>query len=224
MAPAQAASWHFVQTGKIDFTKVLPPPPAPGSLAAEADLLAVLQAQDLRTYADESWARRVAVGDLFDFSDILGSWFSRANLPVTAALLEDVDGDLGPGVDASKNAFARPRPFVADARVHPCVERPEVGGRFQYSYPSGHTMQFFVEAAVLAEIFPDRREALFGFAGRMAWGRVIGGVHYPTDLVAGRLAAEVIVGELDKSEAFQGELAKARGEVGTFQAARQDKL
>jgi acid phosphatase (class A) len=222
MAPAQAASSHFVQTGKIDFAKVLPPPPAPGSLAAEADLLAVLQAQALRTYADESWARRVAIGDLFDFSDVLGSWFSKENLPVTAALLEHVDGDLGPGVDASKNAFARPRPFVADARVHPCVERPEVGGRFQYSYPSGHTMQFFVEAAVLARIFPDRREALFEFAGRMAWGRVIGGVHFPTDLVAGRLAAAVIVAELDKCKAFQAELAKARAEAAAFPAAGQN--
>jgi acid phosphatase (class A) len=220
-APAQAASWHFVQTDKIDYARILPPPPAPGSLAAEADMMAVLQAQALRTYADESWARRVAIGDLFDYADVLGPWFSRANLPVTAALLENVDDDLGPGVDVSKATFARPRPFVVDARVHPCVGRPKAGGRFQGSYPSGHTMQFFVEAAVLARIFPDKREALFDLAGRMAWGRVIGGVHFPTDLVAGKLAAAAIVAELDKSPAYQADLAQAQAEAGKFLAKRQ---
>lgn len=220
-AAVRTATWRFVRTEEIDYAKLLPPPPAPGSLAAEADIMAVLQVQATRTPAEVAWARRAAIGDLFDFADVLGPWFTNGNLPVTAALLRDVDGDLGPGVDVSKNLFARPRPFLVDARVRPCVGRPKVGGRFQGSYPSGHTMQFFVEATVLARIFPYRRDALFDFAGRMAWGRVIGGVHFPTDLVAGKLAAAAIVAELDKSPAFQAELEKARAEAAVFLAKRQ---
>jgi acid phosphatase (class A) len=199
---------RFVRSDAFDFAKILPAPPAPGSTAAQADLEVVLQAQAWRTPEQVAWARRVDVGDLFDFADVLGTWFRKEKLPVTAALLASVDSELDAGIDASKKVFARPRPFVADARVLPCVKRLDEG-----SYPSGHTIGFFVEAGVLAEIIPERRAELFEFAGKAAWGRVLGGVHYPTDLVGGRLLAAAIMEALKRNPAFQIEAAKCRAEV-----------
>ncbi len=204
----QVSEFHFVQTDAFDFAKVMPAPPAPGSLADQADLNVVLQVQAWRTPEQVAWAKRTNIGDLFDFADILGEWFTEEELPVTAALLEDVDSDLYEGIRASKDFFARPRPFIADARVQPCLKRFKTA-----SYPSGHTVSFFVEAGVLAEIFPDKRAELFEFAQSMAWGRVIGGVHYPTDLIGGRIFAAAIVEELKKSAVFRAELEKSRVEI-----------
>jgi acid phosphatase (class A) len=81
-------------------------------------------------------------------------------------------------------------------------------------------MEFFVEAGVLAEIFPERRAELFEYAHRLAWGRVIGGVHYPTDLAGGQVLAEAILERLKGSAAFQAALARSRAEVAPFGAAK----
>jgi acid phosphatase (class A) len=204
----QASEFNFVATDTFDFAEIMPAPPAPGSLAHQADIEAVLQVQAWRTPKQVAWAKRIKAGDLFDYADVLGKWFTEENLPLTAALLERVDADLTDGIYASKRYFARPRPYIADTRVQPCVRR--LGTE---SYPSGHTLSFYVEAGVLAEIFPDKRAALFEFAQKMAWGRVIAGVHYPTDLVAGRVFAEAIMEELKKSPAFQAALGTSRAEI-----------
>lgn len=204
----QATEFHFLQTDDFDFATILPAPPEPGSIAAQADLETVLQVQAWRTPEQVAWAKRANIGDLFDFADVLGKWFTEENLPVTAALLSDVDSDLSEGIFASKDFFARPRPFVANYHVKPCVKLYQ-----GMSYPSGHTVSFFVEAGVLAEIFPEKRTYLFNFAQKLAWGRVIGGVHYPTDLVGGRLFAAAIVEELNKNAAFRAALKNSRAEI-----------
>jgi len=216
VAPSAAAKpVHFVRTDTLDFAKILPAPPEPGSMAAEADLNAVFQVQAWRTPDEVAWAVRIdRVRSLSEFTDVIGPWFTDENLPQTRSLLKAVVADARGAVNASKKFFGRPRPFEADPRVRPCVEKPD-----DPSYPSGHTIRFFLEAGVLSEIFPDKRDALLECAQKMAWGRVIGGVHYPTDLAGGRLLAAAIVAELDQSPAFEAALGKCRAEVGTFAAA-----
>ena len=212
---AAEAAVHFVRTDALDFLRLLPPPAAAGSPAAAADLNAVLQVQAWRSAEQVAWARRVDDGSLYVFADALGPWFHAERLPVTAALLEAVDADQEIGVGVAKRLFARPRPFVTDDRVQPCVPRLA-----DFSYPSGHAVQFFVEAGVLAELIPEKRADLMDLAARLAWGRVIGGVHYPTDLEAGRLLAAAIVDELKKTPAFQAAVSRSRAEIAAAAKAR----
>jgi acid phosphatase (class A) len=203
---------HFVRTDNLDFAKIMPPPPEPGSMAAEADLNAVLQVQAWRTPEEVAWALRIdRIRSLSEYTDLIGPWFTDQNLPATLALLKHVDADSKGATDASKRLFGRPRPFVVDARVQPVAERLD-----EPSYPSGHTTRFYLEAGVLSEMFPDRRDALFKRAGKMAWGRVQGGVHFPTDLVGGRLLGAAILAEMDQNPAFEAALEKARAEVAAF--------
>lgn len=216
MGPPSAAAKppHFVDTADLDFAKILPPPPEPGSLADEADLNAVLQVQAWRTPDEVAWAKYIEkVRSLSEYTDIVGPWFTDDNLPATLKLLKAIDADSKGATDASKKLFNRPRPFVADARVQPCSEKLD-----EPSYPSGHTTRFYLEAGVLSEIFPDKRDALFERARKMAWGRVIGGVHYPTDLASGRLLAAAIVAELNANPKFEAALEKAKAEVEAFAA------
>ncbi|HUB87899.1 MAG TPA: hypothetical protein VMB22_08410 [Verrucomicrobiae bacterium] len=43
--------------------------------------------------------------------------------------------------------------------------------------------------------------------------------HYPTDIYAGRVLAQAIVKQMEKSDAFQKDLAKAKAEIAKAQTA-----
>ena len=214
-AAKQPYPTHFAKPTSVDCAKVLPAPPTPGSLAALADIEAVWEAQVWRTPDHVAWAKRVDKNDPFMASDVLGTWFTKENLPVTAAFLKDVDEDRHEITEVAKKLFARARPYVVEPRIQPVVGKPS-----NDSYPSGHVSSMFTRVGVLAEIFPEKRIELFDFARRAAWGRVYAGVHFPTDLVGGWLLAEAIVVELKKSPAFNERLQAARAEVARF--ARPD--
>src|SRR5205085_7157574 len=98
-------------------------------------LTSVLQAQAWRTSEQVAWAKRVAAADFFTlFADgVLPAEFTKENCPQVVALFRGVLASCVPVSEATKKIYARPRPFVADTRVEPCVERLVTG-----SYPSGH--------------------------------------------------------------------------------------
>lgn len=208
MAPRGAAASHFVRSDAPTLVEALPLPPAVDSLAAQADLLAVLQAQTWRTPAQVDWARRAEKGQVFDFAEVLGPWFKREKAPLTDALMRDLSSDATPGIEAAKRHYARPRPFLVDAQIAPCVKAPTSG-----SYPSGHAVNFFLDAGVLSEVFPEKRTELFSLAGKLAWGRVLGGVHFPSDLMAGKLLAAAILEQADLNPEFQAALAACKSEL-----------
>jgi acid phosphatase (class A) len=212
-APALRAAdpGHFLDPSAFDFKAVLPDPPAPRSLAAQADLEAVRAVEASRTAADVAWARRIENYNEFDFADVLGAWFTAANLPATAKLLDDAAEDSEATLARAKGHYERPRPPVLDPTLRPCVKVPASA-----SYPSGHSTRAFVWAELLSEMFPERREALVAWAHRAAWARIIGGVHFPTDDVGGQLLARAVLQEFQKSPAFRSELEQAQAEVAAY--------
>jgi membrane-associated phospholipid phosphatase len=54
-----------------------------------------------------------------------------------------------------------------------------------HSFPSGHTTTSFALAAVLAARFPRQAWIFYGVAALVGVGRVVGGSHYPSDVLAG---------------------------------------
>jgi acid phosphatase (class A) len=215
VAPKTAAKkpfdTHFAGPRSVDVAKALPPPPAPDTLAGRADLETVLQSQAWRTPEHVAWAKRMDKNDTFMWADVLGAWFTRENLPLTAALLKDADEDRHEITEVAKKLFARARPYVVDPSIQPVVGKPS-----NDSYPSGHTTSLFTRAGVLAEIFPEKRAELFAFAHRAAWGRIQAGVHFPTDVVGGWMLSEPIVEEIKKSPAFRERVKLAQKEVAPF--------
>ena len=178
----------FVVPTAFVFEKILPLPPAPGAVAALADLESVLQAQVWRTAEQVARAKAAEEDKGFNSVEILGPWFQPENLPVTAALFADLNADTRALDVAAKRSFSRQRPTASDLRAQPCVRVPASS-----FYPSGSAQQAFIWAGVLGELVPARREALIARARRVSWGRLLGGVHYPSDFVAGRwLAAEYL--------------------------------
>jgi undecaprenyl-diphosphatase len=72
----------------------------------------------------------------------------------------------------------RPHVFHADIRAAaPALDR--------YSFPSGHTLHAVAFTLIAMERFPELGWLLIPFAALVALSRVILGLHYPSDVLAG---------------------------------------
>jgi acid phosphatase (class A) len=207
MLAASAAEARYVDRLHLDFIHVLGPPPATQSAAATADLAAVLAAQAVRTDADVKAAQADDDLSVFHFANAMGGGFNPDNLPFAAAFLKDVGVEANQAIGEAKNHFNRPRPFVEDPHVMPVV-RAGNG-----SYPSGTATFAYAVAILLADMVPEKAPAIFTRAASYAHNRVVAGVHYPTDIAGGRIAASMIDGALLNDAAFMADFAKARAEV-----------
>lgn len=78
---------------------------------------------------------------------------------------------------------ARARPYVALHDVYNIIG-PQAGEEFQ-SFPSGHAVFFF--ALAMAVFMYNRRLGWWFFAGATLMGiaRIAGGIHWPSDILAG---------------------------------------
>lgn len=208
--PAAAAEWVIPRSTYYvtEAQQRLPdfrPPPAAGSKEDLADLAALKDWQLRRT--PEDCARANAAGHaefLQFFGDI--SPFPDPLPPAAAAVLKHVKEDADWAVYGVKERFKRERPFLRDASLEPCLGR--VGGK---AYPSGHAAIARVFALLLSDLVPERRADFLARADQAALDRVIGGVHHPTDIEAGKLLADRIYKAIKKSRRFKKDLAVLRG-------------
>ena len=179
-----------------------PFPPA-DSDAGKADLAIVLWCQQTRTSRDTQLAAAEVKLTLSAYGTAIGKPLLSAQYPKTAALVDKVAKDIKAQTDALKKLYGRPRPYLADPRVVPAIERET-----SPSYPSGHATRGLAIAIVLAELVPERREALLEQGRQVGVHRVVGGVHYPTDITSGqRLGARMAEAWL--AEAGNRELLEA---------------
>ena len=195
-----------------DFS-ILPPPPGDTTPAGLADLSVLLYVQAARTPAQAEMAKEMSHASVFDLNrDVFGDWFRRENLPRTSGILREVMEVTKPVLQAAKAHWKRPRPYVRSAEISPVVGRPGDAG----SYPSGHTFGIAVPEFVLAAAFPELAGALDRQTHRMMWGRIAGGVHYPSDTEAGRLLAQELVRRLLQTAEMQRDLDVIRAEMAPF--------
>ena len=112
--------------------------------------------------------------------------------------------------DNAKDFYKRPRPYTTDPSL--------ANGKLEksFSYPSGHSTESMVLALVLADLFPDKHDAIIAKARSIGWHRVEIARHYPTDIYAGRVLAQAIVQQMKKSEAFQ-RICRGKAEIAAAQ-------
>jgi acid phosphatase (class A) len=208
VVPAAAAEATYVTPDRFDLTKLLAPPPAPDSERQKRDLADVLAVQNVRTPAQSQRALADATAGTFGFADVLGPNFNAQRVPAVAALFDRIRGDAAVAFSAGKDAWNRPRPFDATPEVNPVGDRP--GGS---SYPSGSSTNGYLTAILLSNMVPEKSAALFARGREFGDDRVILGVHFPSDIEAGRLAATALATALMQDPAFLKELAEAKSEL-----------
>jgi acid phosphatase (class A) len=125
--------------------------------------------------------------------------------------------DARPFIDPAKDHYARPRPFVR-LKGNICVPRTD-GLVKSGSYPSGHSTASWAWGLIFAELAPDRATEILSRARAYSESRVVCGVHYPSDIAAGRLNGSALFGALQASPEFRADMETARTEVAAARAA-----
>jgi acid phosphatase (class A) len=197
----------------------LPPPPAAGSAALAADEEAYKSTRKLRD--TPRWALATKDADLNfphaaqTFSCALGIPISQEATPHLNMLIRRVRADASRANDKAKDLYKRKRPYLAhgDASCTPHEKHKDD------SYPSGHTSIGWAWALVLAEIAPDRADAIFARGLAFGESRVFCGVHWQSDIEAGRVVGASVVSRLHINPVFTAQLELARKEIEAARAA-----
>jgi len=207
-APLRATETNaYFKPKKVDFLALLPPPPAPNSIEQAADLNEVRMVHSQCTPDELELAISETKFTIFSFSPAIGPFFQPGKFPKTEALFERVYKTASGVTDAAKDFWLRPRPFMVDTNL--AVGELEK----TFSYPSGHSTRGTVFALVLADLFPDHRDAILAEGRLIGWHRVEIARHYPTDIFAGRVLAQAIVRQLKADPDFQEDFAAAQAEI-----------
>ncbi|MBI5743729.1 MAG: phosphatase PAP2 family protein [Elusimicrobia bacterium] len=218
-ARAPAAEWvirqstYYVTAAQQAFPD-FPAPPAAGSKADRADLALLKEWQLKRTPED---CARANAGAHAEFKEFFGdiSPFTDPLPPVAAEILGRVKADTDWAVSGVKERFKRPRPFLRDPSLEPCLGR--VPG---LAYPSGHATISRVFALLLSDLVPARRKDFLARSNEAALDRVIGGVHHPSDIEAGKRLADRLYAAYKKSAPFVADMKVLKSLLAKSGAAR----
>jgi acid phosphatase (class A) len=199
---------YYNDPSQVSLVRILAPPPAAGSEAAQKDARGVLKAQAKSTPERIQNAKDDVCESVFRFDDVMGPGFTPDKLPFANGFFERVFFDSDREIRIAKDYFKRERPFVTDPRVKLMVEQST-----SYSYPSGHSTFAYTVGIILADMVPEKAVQIFQRADIYAGNRAIVGVHYPGDILAGRISAAVIDNAFFHNNRFLTDYARARAEV-----------
>jgi len=197
LAPVEFAAGHY-----------LPPPPDAATTAREMDELRAIAA---RSTAE---ARAVAKKDAENetptiFNDAVG--FDLAASPQTFKLLSLVGEEEEDDAKGAKAYFHRDRPYAAEPSIKTCT--PVKPGKAANSYPSGHATRAFSMGVVLASLMPAKSQEILARAAQYSERRLVCGVHYRSDIVAGQQFGTVLALKLMQHPGFQSQTEAARKEL-----------
>ena len=199
-----------------DLVKCLPAPPAPGSPEFAYDSLRYFWGKEQRNnptlaaIADRD--ARWQLDSLFAiFGEACGLKLSATGTPEIWKLLTDGILTIQQIRVHPKAYFHRQRPFeYFNDHVLTAWEEDELRG--EGSYPSGHTIRGWSCALLLAEVAPEKAEALYARGWQYGESRVIVGAHWQSDVDNSRAAASIAYAKLQTSKEFRKQVARARAE------------
>jgi acid phosphatase (class A) len=213
IAACGAGYWHwanraplFLPEDPAPFVAQFAPPSPSDSPQTRAELDELLALQAARTPAALEAARADRKKDIRQFYGALGvDAANDSTLGPLREFMDRVESDVSLYVRAAKLRFARPRPYVVEPRLKPCTG--DLADN--QSYPSGHSSYGYVAALVLADMVPERRQQLLARADEFAHQRMVCGVHYASDVAAGRKAAEWLRARFTASSGYRAEEQEA---------------
>ena len=100
-------------------------------------------------------------------------------------VIEYIEEQCSPIIRHYKNHFNRPRPYQVADLYNKELNRFKTGTAKTPAYPSGHACQPMVVALYYAKKYPEHKNELVRGAKICGYGRVVAGLHYPSDYDAG---------------------------------------
>lgn len=221
MGPKPTTLSGYFAANPLDGKTILGPPPAPDSPHGKADRALFEETRKLE--GSPRWKTAIQDNDLWGggalkrFSCALGVSLDEKQTPTTLRILHRIELDVRTVGTPAKDAFDRKRPLIGnDAPL--CVPR-EDWMRTNSSYPSGHSMTAWSWALVLTELAPAKADPLLTLGRESGESRVICGVHFISDVEAGRTLAAGMVARLHADPTFVADMAKAKREMAAAKVA-----
>lgn len=213
-AGAQTVESKFLPAEDLAAGRLVPPPPAVGSPALSfemARLKSVIAAAspERRAQADADGSHR----DPSVFNTAAGK--DLAKLPVTFALLSDIQNETAVTIDAAKQHFKQPRPYTIDPALPHCGK----GGVNYTGYPSGHAGFGYSVGWALARLDPAHSTAILTRADDYALSREVCGVHFHADTEASRVIGTYIAERMLDDPKLSARVAAAKAELVSADAA-----
>lgn len=205
----------YFASNPLDGKAILGPPPAPDSAHGRADRAVYDETRSLEGSA--RWKTAIQDNDLWGggalkrFSCALGVEIDEHQTPTALRMLHRMELDVRTVGTPAKDAYGRVRPAIGNDKPI-CVPR-EAWMKTNASYPSGHAMTAWSWALVLSELAPARADALLTVGRDSGDSRMVCGVHFISDIEAGRTLGSAMVARLHADPAFTADLARAKREV-----------
>lgn len=197
----------YFSGGEISPT-LLSPPPKDGSDEWRSEIEYVIKIQKEANHQEIDKAIFESIINSDNMIKFLSHSITRTKFPALYGLLNSLTQTSLEVANVSKNYWKRQQPHLLDNRVSALV-LPSSG----YSYPSAHSLVFYVNARVLSVLFPENANALMNFANNIARYRVLVGLHYNSDIVASKDMSLIVVGVLMQNQKFLKDLQNAKKEI-----------
>ena len=213
--PTPSKLTGYLAADALDGATVIGPPPAPDSPRGKADRTVYLETRKLA--GSPRWVQATKDNDLWNggalerYACALGRPIDARALPKTYRLLQRIELDARTVGTPPKEHFNRTRPLIGDDRPV-CIKR-EDWMRTNASYPSGHAMAGWAWGLVLGELAPAKASGLLEAGREIGDSRVICGVHYQSDVEAGRMLGAAMVSREHATPEFRADFAAAREEL-----------
>jgi acid phosphatase (class A) len=199
-----------------DALGLLPAPPAPGSSRMAAD--EEIYRESVRWRGTPRW--RLAALDAnvqFPGAATIFACATQINVsqhetPQLYSLLQRTVIDAGKSTLAAKQKYQRPRPFAVFGDPM-CLPEQATALRSDGAFPSGHASLGWAWALILAELVPDRADAILKRGYEFGQSRIVCGLHWQSDVDAGRLVGAAVVARLHGNERFMTAMQAARQEI-----------
>ena len=194
----------------------LPPAPLQGQATASSDESLARQAFAHRNSARWKLANLDAnlqfPSAAKAFACTLGFEPTESNTPNLILLLRRAMADARLSTHAVKDKFKRVRPFVA-LKEQSCTPSTETMLAKSGSYPSAHAATGWTWALILAELVPNKQNVLLQRGYAFGQSRVHCGVHWQSDVDAGRVVGAATVAALHNNPSFIRQFNLAKTEL-----------
>jgi acid phosphatase (class A) len=215
LGPPKTSLTGYLEAGVLDGKAILGPPPAADSAQGRADRTIFEETRGLKD--SPRWRTAIQDNDLWQggalkrFACAIGVRIDAAQTPVLFRMLHRIELDVRTVGTPAKDFYDRKRPLIGND-LPICIPR-EKWMETNASYPSGHSMTAWAWALILAEADPAKASQALAVGKDSGDSRVVCGVHFLSDVEAGRTLGAGMVARLHAVPAFNADMAAAKAEL-----------
>jgi len=188
--------------------KLLSPPPCETCPQTKTEIEELAQLERERTPEQKSHVTADVKMSVERFLEGAGIGFEPEKLRPCEKFFTQPRQEEKAAIDAAKDMFCRTRPYNTEGNdLHP-VEKAIPNDSF--SYPSGHSAYGATMGLILAAMLPEKQAEIYRRIADYARSRMIAGVHFRSDVEAGKMIGAAVVASLFAKPDFRSAFDEAK--------------